>query len=885
MALTRSSIKNDRGLVSEGLKEKTEQLISNFLNGTAPDFLNRHAQILDDYFRESFETSIVGPRMVISKNLYAIIALGGYGRAEQCIHSDVDLLFLFEKRIPTEAEDLIREIIYPLWDIGLEVGYATRSLKECLSLAGKDFEVLSPLLDARFVCGMSNVYSKLIEKLRKKIILKRSGKIIAWLLEGNRDRHIRFGDSTYLLEPNLKEGQGGLRDYHTMLWIARIKFNLLQSRDLEYFGCLSHDEFQALREALSFIWDVRNRLHFLSGRKCDQLHFEYQIEMADALKFIAKNGEQPVERFLGKLHSKMAFVKEQQMMFLHELDLSRKLKPGKKPIRQIDIEGLNVDKEMLNFNSSKDILLSPSLLIDIFRASVRKRIPLSAEAKRLVREFAYLVDDDFSNTDFVVRAFEQILLSRTPGFDALGEMLGTGFLARFIPEFKNIIDRIQYDEYHFYPVDRHSLHTVQEIKTFGTDEDETGNSLPGILYKELFDKKLLLWAALLHDVGKGEQSESHSRRGAEIVRVVLTRKGYKAEDVETVAFLVEEHLLLVKTATRRDIHDEETAILCARRIKTSERLKMLYLLTVADSISTGPKAWNEWVSALLKDFFLKTLSIIEKGELATSEAVETVESKREAIMASASSSVNAKELEALFNVMSPRYLLYTPASNMMEHIELYQNIGESDFVWKVAETAGSDTRRVTVCAKDRPGLFSKVAGIFTLNNLDILDVQVFTWRNNIALDIFEVIPPPDQIFENEVWSRAQKQLQCALADKLDLAEVLKEKMSVYRSAKRRPGQRPHRIIVDNESSSFFTIIEVFAYDFTGLLYGITDALFRCRLDIWVAKIATKVDQVVDVFYVRDFDGQKVDSPNQVEAIKAAIEEVLPDTGPAKTHNK
>ena len=878
MILSKAKTKNRHKLVSKRLREKTELLIAGFLKGKESSILGQYARILDDYFRESFETSTVGPRMTISKNPYAIIALGGYGRQEQCIHSDVDLLFLFKKRIPGEAEDLIREIIYPLWDLGLDIGYATRSLKECIDLAANDFEVLIPLFDARFICGMSFLYSELLEKLREKIILKRSGRIIKWLLRSNQERHVRFGDSTYLLEPNLKESQGGLRDYHTMLWIAKVKYNLMQPRDLEYFGCLSHNEFQDLTQALAFIWNVRNRLHYLSGRKCDQLHFEYQLEIADALNFKEKDGQQPVERFLGKLHGLMELVKEQQMMFLNELGYLKKKGLRRKSLKQGSIDGLYMKKDMLNFNSSEEILKSPELLFKIFLGSVRLCIPLSAEAKRLVREFAYLVDEDFSGSDFVVRVFEHILVSRTPGFNVIDEMLSTGILVRFIPEITGIVHRIQYDEYHLYPVDKHSLNTVQEIKTFGTDRNVTGDLLCGNLYKEIQNKKLLLWAALLHDIGKGEQGESHSKSGAQIVRCILTGKGYKIKDVETVSFLVEQHLLLIKTATRRDINDEETAILCARKIRSPERLKMLYLLTVADSISTGPKAWNEWLSALLKDLFLKTLNIIEKGDLATSEAVEAVESKREEILRLASTPQGTKEIEGLFDVMSPRYLLSTSAGHIKEHIELYQSIGEADFVWNIIETSDSNTRKITICAKDRPGLFSKIAGIFTLNNLDILDAQVFTWRNNIALDIFEVKPPPDLIFENEIWSQAQKQLECALAGELDLSAALSKKMSVYRSSRRRPEQRPHRIIVDNESSSFFTIIEVFTYDFTGLLYGITDALFRCKLDIWVAKIATKVDQVVDVFYVRDFDGQKVDSPAQVEAIKAAVKGVLPGVG-------
>src|SRR5210317_1417569 len=242
----RHRMKNVHELASRQLQKRTEGLIARFFQGKEPDFLRQHARMLDDYFRQAFETSMVGPRMDISKNPYTIIALGGYGREEQCIHSDVDLLFLFKKRVPDQAENLIREIVYPLWDIGLEVGYATRSVKECIALAGQDFEILTPLLDARFICGWSHVYSDLMDQLREKVIRKKSRTIINWLVENNKMRHVHFGDSAYLLEPNLKEGQGGLRDYHTMQWIGQIEFNIKQPRDLEYLGLLSHEEFHAL---------------------------------------------------------------------------------------------------------------------------------------------------------------------------------------------------------------------------------------------------------------------------------------------------------------------------------------------------------------------------------------------------------------------------------------------------------------------------------------------------------------------------------------------------------------------------------------------------------------------------------------------------------------
>jgi [protein-PII] uridylyltransferase len=446
---------------------------------------------------------------------------------------------------------------------------------------------------------------------------------------------------------------------------------------------------------------------------------------------------------------------------------------------------------------------------------------------------------------------------------------------RLLPEFRAVINRIQYDEYHLYPVDKHLLRTVQTIKKFGTASDSSLEPLCAQLYRELKNRNILLWAALLHDIGKGDTAEGHAEKGAAIIEKLLLKKGLKAQDIDSVVFLVRYHLHLIKAATRRDINDEETAIASARKVKDSERLKMLYLLTVADSISTGPTAWNDWTAALLRDFFLKVLNVIEKGELATEEAVKIIEQKRETVIGTARSREGRDTMAALFDKMSPRYRLYMPADSITEHIALYSRLEHADFIWEIKRSADANTRSVTICAKDRPGLISKIAGVFTLNNIDILDVQVFTWRNNIALDIFEVTPPPDQIMEDEKWQRTASHLSSALSGDLNLAASLRKKMSAFRQVKNGMRRIPHRVKVDNDSSSFFTIIEVFTYDYPGLLFSITDALFSCGLNIWVAKIATKADQVVDVFYVWDLNGQKVDSKEQVEQIKTAVLERLP----------
>jgi [protein-PII] uridylyltransferase len=858
---------------SRHLQEKVAHLTERFLRGKQPDFMKQHARILDDYFEQAFETSMIGPRMEINKNPYAIVALGGYGREEQALHSDVDLLFLFGKRIPADAENLIREMIYPLWDIGMDVGYATRSLKECLSLASKDLNVLTPVMDARFICGMSMLYSELMSKIRDKVIRRHPDRILEQLVAYTRGRHAQYGDSAYLLEPNLKEGQGGLRDYHTMLWVARLEVDLRQPRDLEYFGLLSHGEFQDLWDALKFIWTVRNHLHHISRRKSDQLHFENQITITERLTYKSAAGQQPVERFLGDLHSRMELVKQQHLMLLHELGIEKKRRRRTAP--KTPLEGIEVAPSgMLNFARPEAILKRPELLIRIFEESARLNAPLTGETKRLIREFLYLVGPAYRSAPEIVRVFERTLQAPEAPAGLLDDMLATGFLGAFIPEFQGISNRIQYDEYHLYPVDKHLLRTVQTIKELASD-DRSSKKLFGRLYRELKNKVLLFWAALLHDIGKAETGLDHSEGGAEMVRRILGEKGLTAEEVETVAFLVREHLTLIKTATRRDIHDEETAIVCARRIKDAERLKMLYLLTVADSTATGPAAWNDWTSHLLREFFLKVLNVLEKGELASDKAMAAMEGKRETLLAAAGSAAARRRLEGVFPALTPRYLLSVPAEQIASHIALFQRLERLDFVWDIQPSAEGSTRKVTICAQDRPGLVASMAGVFTLNNINILDVQVFTWRNRTAVDVFEVTPPPDPIFEEEKWRRAEGNLHAVLAGTLDLAAALKPRLEAARGVRPRTARRPHRVRVDNTSSSFFSIIEVFTYDFPGLLYSISDVLFRCELDIWVAKIATKVDQVVDVFYVRDLSGQKVDDPDRVSAVKEALLQRLP----------
>ncbi len=849
-------------------------LIRDFLEDRVPEFIRRHTRLVDEYLDETCEESRAAADLTAAGRAYAIVALGGYGRREQCIHSDVDLLFLFDDEIPDAAGQLVREVTYPLWDGGLHVSHTIRTLAEPLTVP-EEVEGLTALLDARFIRGHSPLFASFRRAFRETVIRPRAEELTDWLVRTNRTRHDRFGDSSYLLEPNLKEGKGGLRDYHTILWVGRIASDVREFRDLEYYGYLSHTEQREMAEALDFIRHIRNHLHYLAGRKVDQLHFDYQEKMADHLGYRAEDGQQPVERFLGDLHIRMERVKQQHAVFVNELESRwRSREDGPTVEGDIGVPGLEMARGMLRFTSPEAVAAAPELLMGVFEASARLGVPLSAEARRLIGDMAELVDDRFRQSVTAVATFERILATPNTEHNVLAEMMNTGFLRRFIPELSAIYHRIQYDDYHLFPVDTHSVRTVQTVKSFGTPDDPTFGTLCGELFAGLADPRPLLWAALLHDVGKGEPGGSHSEKGVPIVGAILAEKGYSPSFVETVRLLVREHLLLAKTAARRDIEDEETALFCARRVHDAETLQMLYLLTVADSVATGPKAWNSWTLSLMQGLYLNVLSIVRHGELASREAVARVDEKKAKALRMAPTDEIRSEAEALMKVMSPRYLLSAEPDEMIAHVNLHRLLGDQAFVWKIERTETPDTRAVSLCAHDMPGLFSRIAGVLTLNGVDILNARIYTWRDNVAVDVFYVRPPPDEIFEAEKWDRAAEDLNAALSGRLDVGAAIRERRAEWKAVRPPGSNRPTRVVVDNDTSRFFTIVEVFTYDFPGLLFAVTDALFRCQLDIWLAKIATNVNQVVDVFYVRDFDGQKVDSAAQVSEIRAAIEAVL-----------
>lgn len=854
----------------EQLKDAREELLSNFERGKGSgSFMRTSSEIMDQYFRRSLQESTAGQKLFADKKAFALVAVGGYGRKELSVHSDIDIMILFKSRIPLQAKKLAKEMFFPLWDLGFDLGYGIRSSKDCLSLAMDDFEVFTSFLDARFICGDSQLFLSFVRDFHDRCVKRKARGFGRWLESMLEIRAETYGDASFLLEPHLKEGIGALRDYHHILWLGKALYGLKTPRDLEYHGQLSHSEYQLLMKHLNFLWLVRNHLHLLSARKNDRLSFEYQERIARKLGYRKKDQFAAVEQFLSKLHVSMSAIKSLHRSFMKTHLFKRNSSRANAVPEQI-ASGLYLFSGELHFQSSETILEKPRILMDVFEHSAALGIPVSLEARRLVEEFGYLVDKTFRASTSAVSAFLGILKTKN-AFEALDQMYECGLLETFIPEFSRIKDRVQFDAYHTFPVGMHSLQTVKKLKEFGREKDIL---LPSI-FAGLSNPEPLLLAALFHDIGK--TGKNHAQRGALITKKILGRFSYPEDLTEDVLFLVRHHLLLSETATRRDLNDEKAIVQCARAITTIDRLKMLYLLTCADSMATGKRAWNDWVANLVQELFFKIHHLLAEGELATQNAALRAEKTKRQVRRILGDQVDKGSLPNLFEIMAPRYLLETRARDIAGHImaftDLKQKAKQLDMTTFFLEAKESEIEsycEVTFLAKDRPGLFSDIAGVLSLNNINILSARVYTWRDGTAVGIIRVTQPLDTISPGRIWEKVRHDLRNTFAGKLSLAYRLREKAEkALFSAGMKPN-RPPQVIISNTTSDFFTLVEVFADDRVGLLYLITRTLFELHLDIRIAKIATKGDQIADVFYVRDLLGQKVEDQGQIEEIERAL---------------
>ena len=556
-----------------------------------------------------------------------------------------------------------------------------------------------------------------------------------WILTEREKRHRRYGDSAFFLEPHLKEGRGGLRDIHLLLWVGKALYEASDLFSLEKNGLLTWDDRRILTAAHNFLLRLRHQLHYTTGRKNDRLSFEYQAALAAWIGATGQEGILPVESFMREVYRHLQDVHIIHQNFFERLT-EIEHKRGK--TRRVPEPGVSIEGGRIYLESARVLLDNPPMLMKLFWHALKEEVGLSQETIQLIKQCLYLIDDDFRTSPEVSRLFLEILEVVTIPRFLLETMLHTGLLIRYLPELEPTICRTQFDTYHVYTVDMHLLLTLVELKKIGQGVYLKEEPLLYGLWGEVPDFTSLFLSALFHDIGKGA-GRGHAHQGALMVPAIAERLHLSPQTAETIPFLVEHHLILSETAQLRDLNDEELIIRIAQIIEDPGRLKMLYLLTYADAQATSFRAWNNWKSMLVRELFFKLLRILENGELGSGLVRETLTANQEEIVHRLAPELSRKEAETLLAGMPAAYLVSVPPEKAARHLRLMRDLDGEPFVWSLEKK--DEIVELFICCHDRPGLFSRLTGVLSLNNINILGAQIFTRSDKIALDIFRFSPP------------------------------------------------------------------------------------------------------------------------------------------------
>ena len=797
-------------------------------------------------------------RNVVVNQKCAVLAQGGYGRGELNPFSDVDLLFLYPWKMTPFVESVAEKILYSLWDTGLQVGHAVRSAPECARLAARDFKVKTALLDARFLCGDADLATEFERVVDNDIVRRNPDRFFKEKLAESTERHREYGSSVYLLEPHIKEGEGGLRDLHTAQWMARVKFKVRTLREIVQKGVVAESELEAVLESRDFLWKVRNTLHFLTGSHQDQLTFEYQDRVAATFGYRDADERRAVERFLrdyylhaARINRFAELVVERCLERPRRLGriFSRRIRPGVRIVGgEIAIEEPHALEDAGN-------------VVAVFLESQRHGVEIGSRARALLAAESERVEAA-RRSPAVVEPFLAILRGRTRIYDTLRTMHDVGTLGAVVPEFGQLRCMVIRDFYHIYTVDEHTLRGIMEIEQLGAGEHRTACPLLTQVMHEIERPEVLYLAMLLHDIGKGH-GQGHSDRGARLAQQVAERMGFHQDDVAQVELLVRHHLLMSHVAQHRDLHDDRVIIDFARHVGSVDVLKRLYVLTFADMRAVAPNVWNNWRDLLLGELYMRTLELFEKGEFAEEarearvERVkrrlrETVESRDPALRAT---------LDRMLLTLPASYFLTTPESSVPQHLELLREFAESGgmFATSIRHFGDREFSEFTVCAADRPGLFSMITGVLAAQGLNILGAQITTSSDGVALDVFRLshADSTERVLDEERWRRTREMLERVLRGEVSV-ETLVERMQRPTVLTRRPMPRiPTSVTFDLQDSQYYSLIEVSTQDHIGLLFEITNLLYRQGCLIHLAKISTVLHHVYDVFYVTDGNGKKI----------------------------
>ncbi len=803
-----------------------------------------------------------------------VVARGGYGRAELNPYSDIDLLFLHNYKPGPYLEVVTETILHALWDAGLVIGYSVRNLPECIKMATADLKEKTAILDARLLAGDAELYGRFEQSLISDVLNRDQPNFFKAKLEESRDRHKHYGDSVYLLEPQLKEGEGGLRDLHTALWLAKVKYKVNSLTELVQRAIITDAELGEVIGAQDFLLRLRNALHFMSRRHSDQLTFEFQEQIAPTLGFHEAGGL-PASAHLMRAYYQQAstilrFSEGLIARVTEDMATSRFLR--RIPGRQIR-PGVIIQSRVLGIADAQLFKRAPLNLVTIFADCQAHGVELSGNTYQLVRDNLALIDDQMRHSPETGAALMKILSARQRVADTLEAMHRAGVLGAIIPEFGNLYARVLHDLYHIYTVDRHSLAAIRELEKLRAGEFKDSNPLLTEVAREYDTLPLVFLALLLHDIGKG-YGHDHHERGALLAGEVCKRLGRDSEETDLVVFLVHQHLTMSQVAQKGDVNDDRTITEFARQVGSISRLKALYLLTFADMRAVAPSVYNNWRDMLLSDLYMKTLKLLEQGDR---EAVDP--ERRLALVKTAvgtrlcATNASAQEITDFLELMPERYFLTVPEADIVAHFDAMRALGERRLVCRHRHFPDLEFSEFIVITADEPGLFSKIAGVLTANYLNILSARITTRADGIALDVFHVSHlqgAKTMAMEEDRWLRVERDLERVLGDEQDI-EALVESTQRSRLAGRKFVRRvPTEITVDNRSSEKFTVVDVFTQDRVGLLFAITHTIFQLGYLIHLARISTNADQALDVFYISDRAGNKIIELERMRTLRTAL---------------
>lgn len=811
-----------------------------------------------------------------------VAAVGGYGRGTLAPGSDIDLLFLMPQKLSGTMHKAVEFVLYLLWDMGFKVGHATRSVEECIRLSKGDMTIRTAILETRFICGKEELVGELHRRFDQEVTNNTAPEFIAAKLAERDERHRKAGDSRYLVEPNVKEGKGGLRDLQTLFWIAKYKYHVRDSGDLVRLGVLSRQEWRLFQKADDFLWAVRCHMHYLTGKPEERLYFDIQPEIARNLGYQPRPGLSAVERFMKHYFLIAKDVGDLTRIFAATLEEQQaKAAPGitaaigrfaHRPRKIAGTVDFLDDRGRIALAKPDVFKRDPIAIMRLFHVADLNGLEFHPDALKAVTRSLSLIDHDFRENEEANRLFLDVLTSRRdPGF-ILRRMNEAGVLGRFIPEFGKIVSMMQFNMYHHYTVDEHLIRTVEVLSEIDKGKAEELHPLAAKVMPAIEERQALYVAVLFHDVAKGRQ-EDHSIAGARVARKLCPRFGLNPKQTELVAWLIEQHLLMSMVAQTRDLHDRKTITDFAEKIQSLDRLNMMLVLTVCDIRAVGPGVWNGWKGQLLRTLYYETELLLSGGF----SQVPRKERARHAAeqLAHALGGWSQKDQKRYTKLHYEPYLLSVALEDQVRHAHFIRQADKAGqaLATMVRTDSFHAITEITVLAPDHPRLLSIIAGACAAAGANIADAQIFTTSDGRALDTI-MVNREFPIDEDEMRRAAtiSKMIEDVLSGKKRLPEVIATRSKGKKKNKTFPVQ-PH-VTIANTLSNKFTVVEVECLDRIGLLAEITAGLADLSLDIHSARITTFGEKVIDTFYVTDLVGQKVTNENRQASIANRLKAVM-----------